>query len=171
MSARIPASGPRRTSDAGIRWRTTLSNCNLTGSRAQAASSKPRGSEGRYRVSDRRTADYGNAAAEAVAPARPVRQAVAADHSAGDDRGSPDLRARDRQFPDEPAERPAGGGQHRGAGAGCGALRHGSGFAGAADPRQHRRACGGHQDGPAAPAAGQRRSAAGDRPRRRHARR
>ena len=46
---------------------------------------------------------------------------------------------------------------------------HGSGFAGAANPRQHRRARGRHQDGAAAPAAGQRRSAAGDRPRRRHA--
>ena len=41
---------------------------------------------------------------------------------------------------------------------------HGAGFAGAADPRQHRRAGGRHQDGAAAPAAGQRRSAAGDRP-------
>ena len=37
------------------------------------------------------------------------------------------------------------------------------------DPRQHRRACGCHQDGAAAPAVGQRRFAGGDRPRRRHA--
>ena len=40
----------------------------------------------------------------------------------------------DRQFLDEPAERPAGGGQYRGAGAGCRPLRHGSGVAGAANP-------------------------------------
>ena len=77
----------------------------------------------------------------------------------------------DRQFPDEPAERPAGRGQYRRAGAGCRAARHGAGFAGAADPQQHRRARGRHQDGAAAPAAGQRRPAADDRSRRRHARR
>ncbi len=38
-------------------------------------------------------------------------------------------------------------------------LGHGAGFAGAADPDQHRRARGRHQDGAAAPAARQRRSA------------
>ncbi len=111
----------------------------------------------------------GDAAAKAVAPARPVRQAVAAHHSAGHDRRNADLCARDRQFPDQPAERPAGGGEYRGAGARCRPLGHGSGFAGAADSRQHRRARGRHQDGAATPAAGQRRFAAGDRSRCRHA--
>jgi hypothetical protein len=38
-----------------------------------------------------------------------------------------------------------------------------AGFAGAADPFQHRRPRGGHQDGAPAPAVGQRRSAGGDR--------
>ena len=113
----------------------TLAIRNLTGS---GANTHPRrlgqASKADIVSVTERTADHGNAAAEAAAAARPVRQAAAADHSAGDDRRNPDLRAGDRQFPHEPAQRPAGGGQHRGPGAGCGALGHGAGFAGAADP-------------------------------------
>ena len=106
---------------------------------------------------------------QATAQAWPVRQAAAVDNSPGHDRGVFDLRALDRQFPHEPAERPAGGGQYRSAGAGCRAARHGAGFAVAANPEKHRRPRGRHQDGTAAQAARQRRSAAGDRSRHRHA--
>src|ERR1700694_2344948 len=95
------------------------------------------GFENSYGVSDRRTADYRKAAAKTAAPARAVRQAAAADHSAGDDRGNPDLCAGDGEFLGDPAERPAGGGEYGWAGPGCAALRDGSGDAGAANPPQH----------------------------------
>ncbi len=128
-----------------------------------------RAGEGRHRVRDLRPADNRIAAAKAAAPARPVRQTAAAHHSAGHDRADADLRARDCEFPDEPAERPAGGGEYRGAGAGCGALGHGSRFAGAADPYQHWGARGRYQDGAATAASGQRRFAPRNRSRCRYA--
>ena len=121
------------------------------------------------RVSDRRPADSSSPAVHGPASARLVRKAFAADHPARDDRAADDLRAVDREFLDEPAERPPRGGQHRSPGAGCRAARHGAGFAGPADPDQRRCAGGGHQDGAAAPAARQRRPAGGDRPRHRYA--
>src|ERR1700731_3998195 len=98
--------------------RRTLAIRNLTGPGAHFIL-KRGGVEGKYRVSDRGTADNGTAAAKAVAPARSVRQAAAAHHSARHDRGNADLRARDHEFPDEPAERSPRGGEYRGAGAGC----------------------------------------------------
>src|SRR5262249_14328864 len=55
-------------------------------------------------VGDRRKAERGQAAGKAEAAARPVRQAVALDHPAGDDRRAHDLRAGDREFSDEPVE-------------------------------------------------------------------
>ena len=64
---------------------------------------KRQGFEDSYGFCDRRPAEYGNPAGKASAQARPVRQVAALDHSAGDDRGSPDLCAFDGELLDEPA--------------------------------------------------------------------
>ena len=85
---------------------------------------------------------------------RPVEPAACADDSVRDDRGSADLRAVDRQFPAQLAERPAGRRAHRRAGARGRAERHGARIAGAPDPAKHRRPRGGDEDGFAAPPAG-----------------
>src|SRR5436305_984104 len=151
---------PLGDTEALPRW-LTLAIRNLTGSGAGRILKT--GIRGRIRVGHQTATD------RTAAAAWPVRQAVAAHHSAGDDRGSADLCPDDRLFPGQPAERPAGGGQYRGPGAGRRAVRHGAGIAGPADPEQHRRTRGRDQDGPAAPAFGQRRPAAQDRSRHRYA--
>ena len=100
---------------------------------------------------------------------RPVRQAAAAHRPVRDAGGSPDLRALDRQFPSQLAQRPAGRRAHRRAGARRRAERHGAGQPRQANPQEHRRPRGGDEDGNAAPPARRHRHPGDDRAGHRHA--
>ena len=109
-----PRSGNRRTLAIG----------NLTGSGAgtHPHSRISRADSCQWRATTSRSRREA-ATPNGAAPARPVRQAAADDHSAGHDRRHADLRAGDRQLPRQPAQRPARRGQHRRAGARCRAAR------------------------------------------------